>query len=128
MGTETGVKILIVEDNANNRLLLKAVLTYYGYAVLEAANGEEGLRLAREEKPGLIIMDIQMRVMDGITAVKALKADPSTKNIKTIAVTSYAMKGDRENFLDAGFDGYLAKPIDTRQLPETIKHYLANNT
>lgn len=120
-------KILIVEDNANNRLLLNALLTHYGYVVIEATNGEEGLNMAREQHPDIIIMDIQMPVMDGVSAVKALKSDPGTKNIKTIAVTSYAMKGDRENFLSAGFDGYMSKPIDTRALPGLIKQYLAND-
>ena len=116
-------KILVVEDNPNNRKLIKDVLTYYGYEVIEATNGEEGINLAREHSPSLIIMDIQMPVMDGITAAKILKNDPLTKGIKMIALTSFAMKGDRERFIEAGFDDYLSKPIDTRQLPEIVKKY-----
>jgi CheY-like chemotaxis protein len=118
-------KILIVEENENNRLLMKAVLSYYGYEVIEAADGEQGVRAARETLPDLIFMDIQLPVMDGITAVKILKQDPSTQRIKTVAVTAYAMKGDRETFLAAGFDGYISKPIDTRQLPGIVRDYIA---
>ncbi|MBF0516159.1 MAG: response regulator [Nitrospirae bacterium] len=93
--------------------------------VFEAANGEEALTLARQTMPALIFMDIQMPVMDGLTAVKRLKLDPATRAIKTVAVTAYAMKGDRENILEAGFDGYISKPIDTRQLPEIAKDYIS---
>ncbi len=114
-------KILIVEDNKKNRLLLKDILMYYGYEVIEAVNGEEGVRLAIEHKPDLILMDIQMPVMNGFRAGEALKENPDTKHIKIVAVTSFAMKGDREKILKAGFDGYIAKPIDTKQLPEIVK-------
>ncbi|MBF0320626.1 MAG: response regulator [Nitrospirae bacterium] len=120
-------KILIVEDNENNRLLMNAVLSYHGYDIIEAANGEEGVRAARETLPELIFMDIQLPVMDGITAVKILKNDPATRRIKTVAVTAYAMKGDREAILEAGFDGYLSKPIDTRQLPAIVRDYMAQS-
>jgi two-component system cell cycle response regulator DivK len=116
--------ILIVEDNDQNRLLIKDVLTYHGFAVLEAANGEEGVRLARERLPDLIFMDLQMPVLDGYAAIAALKADPATRTIIIIALTSYAMKGDREKALAAGADGYLAKPLDTRALPGTVRKFL----
>ncbi len=119
-----GKKILVVEDNPNNRKLIKDVLNYYGYEVVEAKNGEEGINLAREHSPSLIIMDIQMPVMDGITAAKILKNDPKTKGIKMIALTSFAMKGDKERFIEAGFDDYISKPINTRQLPELVKKYI----
>jgi two-component system cell cycle response regulator DivK len=120
-------KILIVEENENNRLLMNAVLSYHGYEIIEAANGEEGVRAARETLPELIFMDIQLPIMDGITAVKILKEDPATRRIKTVAVTAYAMKGDRENILEAGFDGYLSKPIDTRLLPTIVRDYIAQS-
>ena len=119
-----GKKILVVEDNPNNRKLIKDVLNYYGYEVVEAKNGEEGINLAREHSPSLIIMDIQMPVMDGITAAKILKNDPKTRGIKMIALTSFAMKGDKERFIEAGFDDYISKPINTRQLPELVKKYI----
>lgn len=121
----TAKKILIVEENENNRLLMRVILSHHGYEVFEAANGEEALTLARQTMPALIFMDIQMPVMDGLTAVKRLKLDPATRAIKTVAVTAYAMKGDRENILEAGFDGYISKPIDTRQLPEIAKDYIS---
>ncbi|MEO5360170.1 MAG: response regulator [Nitrospirota bacterium] len=123
----TAKKILIVEENENNRLLMRSVLSYYGYDVIEALNGEEAVRAAKETLPALIFMDIQMPVMDGLTAVKILKHDPATQAIKTIAVTAYAMKGDRESILEAGFDGYISKPIDTRQLPEIVKEYISQS-
>jgi len=118
-----GVKILVVEDNEKNRILIRDLLEYHGYEVLEAVNGEAGAKMARTHRPDLILMDIQMPVMDGLTAVKLLKSDPETKNIRLIALTSFAMKGDRERFLKAGFDDYIAKPIDTRTLPEIVQRY-----
>jgi len=117
-------KILVVEDNELNRKLIVAVLTYHGYKTLEAGDGSEGVRAAGEHMPDLILMDIQMPVMDGITAVNILKNDPRTLGIKVIALTSFAMKGDRERFMAAGFVDYIAKPINTRELPEIVKKYL----
>ena len=117
-------KILIVEDNEKNRILIKDVLEYHGYEVIEAGDGETGTRMAREHRPDLILMDIQMPVMDGISAAKIIKRDPATKGIQMIALTSFAMKGDKERFLAAGFDDYIAKPIDTRKLPEIVKRFL----
>jgi len=119
------VKILVVEDNELNRKLIVAVLTYHGYETLEARDGAEGIRAAVEHMPDLILMDIQMPVMDGITAVKILKKDPRTLGIKVIALTSFAMKGDRERFMEAGFVDYIAKPINTRELPEIVKKFLS---
>jgi CheY-like chemotaxis protein len=116
--------ILIVEDNDRNRELVKDVLAIHGYATLEAENGLEGVRTAKERRPDLIIMDIQMPVMDGITAAKILKNDPETSGIPMIALTSFAMKGDKERFMAAGFVDYIAKPIDTRKLPELVKKYI----
>src|SRR4030042_6055579 len=118
------MKILIVENNEKNRTLVKDVLEYHGYEVIEAGDGLEGIKMAKEHKPDLILMDIQMPVMDGIAAGKILKNDPETKNIKIIALTSFAMKGDKEKIMDEGFDDYIAKQIDIRRLPELVKKAL----
>jgi len=117
-------KILIVEDNENNRSLFRDILTFHGYEVSIAADGREGVALARELKPDLILMDIQMPGMDGMTAGGILKGDPATSNLKIIALTSFAMRGDQEKFLAAGFDGFLSKPISTRELPGLVKQWL----
>jgi CheY-like chemotaxis protein len=119
-------KILIVEDNEKNRRLVVDVLRFHGYEILEAKNGDEGIQMAKEHKPDLILMDIQMPVMNGLTAVKIIKNDLKTQDIKIIALTSFAMKGDEERFLEAGFDDYIPKPVDTRQLPEIVKRILGN--
>lgn len=124
-------KILIVEDNPINRRLLRDVLKYYGYEVLEAADGKEGVSMAIEHLPDLILMGLQMPVMvvmvvkDGYQAGSILKNDPKTKHIKIIALTSLAMKGDRKRVMRAGFDDYISKPIDTRGLPKILELHLA---
>jgi CheY-like chemotaxis protein len=117
-------KILIVEDNENNRILLGDLLSFHGHDVSVASDGQEGVDLARELMPDLILMDIQMPGMDGMTASGILKGDPVTSGLKIIALTSFAMQGDQEKFLAAGFDGYLSKPISTRELPGLIKQWL----
>lgn len=117
-------KILIVEDNENNRSLLKDILIFNGYDIEVASDGQEGVTLARKLMPDLILMDIQMPGMDGMTAGSVLKGDPATSGLKIIALTSFAMRGDQEKFIAAGFDGYLSKPIDTRELPGMIKQWL----
>jgi len=118
------MKILIVEDNEKSRILLRDLLHFHGYNTVEATNGEEGVSLAKEHSPQLILLDIQMPVMDGLTALKLLKASDETKHIKTIALTSSAMMGDKERLLAAGIDKYVAKPINTRELPKIIKQIL----
>jgi two-component system cell cycle response regulator DivK len=117
-------KILIVEDNDKNRRLIADILNYFGYDVKEAANGEEGINLAREFKPDLIFMDMQMPIMDGFTATRILKNDPTTKHIKIIAITSFAMIGDKERILSAGADEYIAKPVNPMELPERVERLL----
>jgi two-component system cell cycle response regulator DivK len=117
-------KILIVEDNVNNRSLLWDILIFHGYEVAVAADGQEGVNLARELMPDLILMDVQMPGMDGMTAGRILKGDPATSVLKIIALTSFAMRGDQEKFLAAGFDGYLSKPISTRELPGLVKQWM----
>lgn len=119
-----GRRILIVEDNPQNRLLLKDVLEFHGYEIMEAEDGQAGIEMAKKYKPDLILMDLQMPVMDGFTAGKIIRGDPDTKNIKMIAVTSFAMLGDKERIMEAGFDHYIAKPINTRELPDLIKEIL----
>ncbi|MEI6206385.1 MAG: response regulator [Desulfuromonadales bacterium] len=120
--------ILIIEDNEDNRELFVDVLAIHGYDVRTANNGLEGVELARQQMPDLILMDIQMPVMDGITATGILKADQATSGLKIIALTSFAMRGDEEKFLETGFDGYLCKPIDTRELPGLVKGWLQLDT
>jgi len=117
------LKILVVEDNEKNLILIKDVLKYYGYEVIEAENGKIGVELAKQRLPDLILMDIQMPVMDGFSAIAMLKDDPATKSIKVLALTSFAMKGDKGKIMQAGFDDYIAKPINTRTLPEIVKKY-----
>jgi len=117
-------RILIVEDNENNRSLFRDILTFHGYEVSVAADGQEGVALARELMPDLILMDIQMPGMDGMTAGGILKGDPATSNLKIIALTSFAMRGDQEKFLAAGFDGFLSKPISTREVQGLVKQWL----
>jgi len=117
-------KILIVEDNEKNRRLLKDLLEYHGYEISEAEDGLAGVRAAQEHHPDLILMDIQMPVLDGFSALQVLRELEATKAIKVLALTSFAMIGDQERIIKAGFDGYLSKPIDTRTLPLTIAKYL----
>lgn len=117
-------KILVVEDNELNRILLRDVLEYYGYEVTEAVNGAEGIERAREYGPELLLLDIQMPVMDGFAVIGALKNEPVMGMKKIIALTSFAMRGDRERIMAAGFDGYLTKPIDTRKLPQLVREWL----
>lgn len=118
------MKILIVEDNKANRTLFRDLLHYHGYNTLEAKDGAEGISLAREHLPDLIFLDIQMPVMDGLTALKILKDSDETKNIKVVALTSFAMKGDKEKLIAAGVDHYISKPINTRELPRLVKQIL----
>ena len=117
-------KILIVEDNENNRSLFRDILKFHGHEVTVASDGAEGVALARELMPDLILMDIQMPGMDGMSAGCILKGDPATRGLKIIALTSFAMQGDEQKFLAAGFDGYLSKPISTRELPILVQKWL----
>jgi two-component system cell cycle response regulator DivK len=118
-------KILVVEDNEQNRILMRQILTYHGYEVLEATDGLTGLEMARAHMPALILLDIQMPVMNGFAVIRELRNNPELRKIKAIAVTSFAMKGDREKALQAGFDEYVTKPIDTRKFPELVKQVLS---
>ena len=117
-------KILLIEDNEQNRILMRQILTRHGYDMLEAKDGLTGIEMARAHMPALILLDIQMPVMNGFMVIRELRNDAELRKIKVIAVTSFAMKGDREKALQAGFDEYVTKPIDTRTFPELIKQIL----
>jgi two-component system cell cycle response regulator DivK len=119
-----GEVILVVEDNEKNLKLFRDLLQFNGYRTLEAATGEEGLALAAEYCPAVILMDIQLPDIDGVTALSRLRAEPCTAGIPVVALTAFAMKDDRERFLEAGFDGYLAKPIDVRAFAEQVRSFV----
>jgi len=119
-----GARILIVEDNPQNRLLVKDILEIHGYEILEVENGQAGIESAKTQRPDLVLMDIQMPVMDGFEACRRLREEPELRGLKIVAVTSFAMKGEKEKVLSSGFDGYVAKPINTRELPALVKGFL----
>ena len=116
--------ILVIEDNALNMKLVRSLLAMGKHSFLEAMDAESGIRLAREHKPALILMDLQLPGMDGLSATKILKADPVLQKIPIIALTSHAMEGDDKRALAAGCDGYMPKPIDTKNFLATIGRYL----
>ena len=116
-------KILVIEDHPMNRELVVDLLEAAGYIVLPAENAEQGIERARTEVPGLILMDIGLPGMDGLTATKKLKQDEKTRNIPVVALTSHAMKGDEQKALAAGCAGYITKPIDTRTFPQTVARF-----
>ena len=117
--------ILIIEDNEKNRKLARDVLQVKGYRTIETETAEEGLKLAAEQSPALILMDIQLPGMDGITALKQLRADPKTKNIRAIAITASAMTHNRTTMLAEGFDGYQTKPISLKDFLGEVERVLA---
>jgi two-component system cell cycle response regulator DivK len=119
-----GRVILIVEDDPKNLKLIRDLLQIRGYTTLEATDGKQGVDMARAKMPDLILMDIQMPVMDGFEAIRILKADPVTKNIPAIVLTAFAMQGDREKCMEAGFNDYITKPLDTRAFMTKVKEYL----
>ncbi len=121
----SGEPILVIEDNENSRKLVRDVLTFHGFAILAAATAAEGLLLAREHCPRLILLDIQLPDLDGTAVLARLRAERATAAIPVVAFTAYAMTGDRERLLAAGFDGYLAKPVDIRALPEQVRGFCA---
>ena len=112
--------VLIVEDNEKNLKLTRDLLQVKGYRTVEAADAGTGIALAQEHLPAVVLMDIQLPDMDGREALARLRADARTAAIPVIAVTAFAMAGDRERFLDAGFDDYVTKPIDIRSFPELV--------
>lgn len=120
-----GEKVLVVEDNVMNMELALVLLTQAGYNVLQATNAETGIALAKSESPDLILMDVSLPGMDGLTAVSALKSDPTTKEIPIIVMTAHAMRGDDTKAMEAGSDGYLSKPINTREFLQMVAQFIA---
>jgi two-component system cell cycle response regulator DivK len=116
--------ILIVEDNEKNMKLARDVLQAQGYATLEAVTGEDGVRLAREHRPDLVLMDIQLPGISGIEALAQLRADGATASIPVVAVTASVMQTDRRDIMAAGFDGYIGKPISLRPFLATVREHL----
>jgi len=117
--------ILIVEDNEKNLKLVRDVLQVKGYETVDAGAAEDGLKLARERKPSLILMDIQLPGMSGVDALRALRAEPETAGIPVVAVTASVMQQDRQQIMRAGFDGFIEKPISLRKLLDTVQQALA---
>jgi CheY-like chemotaxis protein len=116
--------ILLVEDNLDNRTIYRTILEHRGYNVLEAEDGEMGIRMAREQSPALILMDISIPKVDGWEATRILKADPQTAGIPVIALTAHAMAQDRAKAAEVGCDGYLAKPVEPRRVVEEVQRFL----
>ena len=117
-------RILVVEDQEDNRRIIRDLLTSAGYELIEAQDGAEGVRLAESERPDLILMDIQLPVLDGHEATRRIKENPDLRHIPLIVVTSYALSGDEQKATAAGSDGYVAKPFSPRQLLATIRKFL----
>ena len=118
-----GELVLIVEDNDKNMKLVRDVLQFKGYRTLEATTAADGLALAAEHRPTLILMDIQLPDLDGVVALERLRADPATAGLTVVALTAFAMKDERERFASAGFDGYLVKPLDIKTFPDQIRQF-----
>jgi two-component system cell cycle response regulator DivK len=119
-----GELILVVEDNEKNRKLVRDLLTVKGYQLLEVETGEDAVRVARERHPALVLMDIQLPGINGIEALRQLRADPSTAAIPVVAVTASAMMQDRQKIMAAGFDAYQAKPISVRPFLALVREVL----
>lgn len=117
-------RILVVEDNDRNLKLVRDVLQFAGFHVVEARTGEEGVALARQSPPDLVLMDLQLPGIDGTEALRQLRESPSTATIPVVALTAFAMKDDEERTRRAGFDGYVAKPLSVRALPEQVRGFL----
>ncbi len=116
--------ILIVEDNDKNRKLVRDALQVKGYRTIEAETGEDGVRLAREHRPRLVLMDIQLPGISGIEALALLRADAATKDIPVVAVTASVMMHDRQKIMGAGFDAFQGKPISVKELFETVQRFV----
>jgi two-component system cell cycle response regulator DivK len=116
-------RILVVEDNPKNLKLVRDVLTYFGYEVIEATTGEDGVRLAHERSPDLILMDLQLPGIDGAEALRQIRAAEDSQ-VPVVAVTAFAMNDDRKRAFASGFDGYVEKPISVRALPQQVSDFL----
>lgn len=120
----SGKNVMVVEDNEKNRKLMRVVLKAKGYNITEATTGEEALNLLKTQTPDIILMDIQLPGIDGLTLIKQIKDNVVTKDIPIIAVTAYAMKGDEQKILDTGCNAYVSKPINTQELPIIVEKYI----
>jgi len=118
-------RILVIEDQADNRQILRDLLTSADFEVIEAADGEEGVAAAAAQRPDLILMDIQLPLLDGYEATRRIKADPALRAIPIIVITSYALSGDDEKARAAGCDAYFSKPFSPRQLLAKVREYLS---
>ena len=114
-GAGKGRTVVVVEDNVRSRRLVRDLLEVHGFGIVEAESAEEALEAMQDTRPDLVLLDIQLPGMDGVAALRMLREDPRTADVPAIAVTAYAMRGDEERLLEAGFDAYIAKPIDTRE-------------
>ena len=123
-----GPLVLIVEDNDKNLKLARDLLQVKGFRTVEAIDGGQAIAAADEHLPALVLMDIQLPDMDGWQAMKSIRENPRTASIPIVAVTAFAMEGDRERFLSGGFDGYITKPIDVRSFPADVDRYCAAGT
>ena len=123
--TKPGATVLVVDDNPINLKLVADLLTFEAYRVLKAVDGEEAARKVQEDPPDLILLDVDLPGIDGLTLTKSLKGDPRTADIIIVALTAFAMKGDRQRAIAAGCDGYIVKPISTRTLPDLVKKVAA---
>jgi len=121
-------KILIAEDNAVNRELLRELLEMDDHIVVEACNGEEALRFLDDSKPEILLLDLGMPVMDGYVTIRKIRENPDLAGLPVLAVTAYAMQGDKERILSCGFDGYLSKPIDPKLLYQELNRLLSAKT
>jgi len=117
-------KILVIEDNENNRYLIGYILKKHGHEVVEAVSGEEGVKLALKEQPDLILMDLQLPGIDGLEATRQIRTSPTNDNTPIIAITSYALTGDKEKALMAGCTGYIEKPINPETIMISLESYL----
>ena len=118
------IQILVAEDNPANRELLRERLEARGYSVTEACNGQEALEMIAQSRPDLLLLDISMPVLDGFATVRKIRENPELSALPVLAVTAYAMQGDRDKVLNAGFDGYLSKPINARDLANELERLL----
>ena len=117
-------KVLVVEDNEMNMQLVEYLLEEGGFEIVKATSGEEALRLTTSEKPDLVLMDIHLPGMDGLSVVRQMKQNDNTRSIPVLALTAHAMRGDRDRFLEAGCDGYISKPIDVKTFIPSLQRYL----
>ena len=120
--------ILIVEDNDKNLKLTRDLLRFHGFETIEARNAEDGIKLARDRRPQLVLMDIQLPGMDGVSALRELRQDAATAAIPVVALTASVMKEDRERFDKAGFDGFITKPISVKEFPDQVRGYMRDRT